>query len=155
MLTLYWSLLRILLSNLDGAGTKRRGVGAVWDLALLASHILLSSEPQPVQIPSWLTQLILRDPFTVSKTTVTSASDPRPLPSAVTPYLRLLLKFDRLQEAYRLSCDVLTAALGPEAVPLFSSVKTVSCLAACGRTWWGLNSNARSTQSCGILRFLA
>ncbi|BHF66252.1 hypothetical protein SprV_0200926800 [Sparganum proliferum] len=126
LLTLYWGLLRILLTNLDGAAARRKGVGAVWDLALTALHILLASEPQPVQIPGWLTQLLLRDPFTASGKAVATSSDTRPLPSAVTPYLRLLLKFDRLQEAYRLSCDILASALGPEAVPLFSSVKTTN-----------------------------
>nr|VZI53273.1 unnamed protein product [Spirometra erinaceieuropaei] len=127
LLTLYWGLLRILLTNLDGAAARRKGVGAVWDLALTALRILLASEPQPVQIPGWLTQLLLRDPFTASgKAVTTTASDTRPLPSAVTPYLRLLLKFGRLQEAYRLSCDILASALGPEAVPLFSSVKTTN-----------------------------
>lgn len=100
LLELYLILLNLVLTQLENMHAPLSNVpprGRL-DLSLLATRILLASQPKHVQLPGWLTQRLL-------STSIENKD------SALVPFLRLLLEFDRLQEAHRLASDLLSSAL--------------------------------------------
>ncbi len=113
LLELYWSLLKLLLTNLHG---PPRTAG-VWDLDLLACRILLSSGTSSAssgasQLPGWLTQRFLSGEVTKA--------------GPVVPLLRVLFENGQLREATRLATSMLSAAIGPETGQCPSFLKKVS-----------------------------
>lgn len=98
LLDLYWLLLKVLLTNLDGGSVIKRG--SKWDLHLLACRTLLTGtlNQHSVQLPGWLMQLLLSSGST----------------GPVVPLLRLLIDHNQLMEACRLAIAVLSTAIGPE-----------------------------------------
>ncbi|VDO03418.1 unnamed protein product [Rodentolepis nana] len=100
LLDLYWSLLKVVLTNVHNEGALTRG--SKWDLHLLACKVLLTgSLNQPtstIQLPGWLMQLML------------SSGQSGP----VVPLLRILIDHKKLREACRLALALLASATGPE-----------------------------------------
>ncbi|KAM7538036.1 hypothetical protein Aperf_G00000075558 [Anoplocephala perfoliata] len=100
LLDLYWLLLKVLLTNLDGGSVIQRG--SKWDLHLLACRTLLTGtlnqQISSVQLPGWLMQLLLSSGST----------------GPVVPLLRLLIDHNQLIEAHRLATGMLSVAVGPE-----------------------------------------
>nr|CDS28052.2 nuclear pore complex protein Nup160 [Hymenolepis microstoma] len=100
LLDLYWSLLKVVLTNVHNEGAITRG--SKWNLHLLACKILLTGPlNQPastIQLPGWLMQLML------------SSGQSGP----VVPLLRILIDHKKLREACRLALALLASATGPE-----------------------------------------
>ncbi|VDM23221.1 unnamed protein product [Hydatigera taeniaeformis] len=102
LLDLYWSLLKVLLTNLDYRGILFAGGNprTKKDLDLLACRTILtgtSLQLSPIQLPCWLMQFLSSSPS-----------------GHVKPLLRLLLDHNRLRDAYRLASAILSTAIGSE-----------------------------------------
>ncbi|VUZ54061.1 unnamed protein product [Hymenolepis diminuta] len=100
LLNLYWSLLKVILTNIHGEDVITSG--SKWGLHLLACKVLLTGSlnqaTSTVQLPGWLMHLML------------SSGQSGP----VIPLLRLLLDHKNLREACRLALALLASATGPE-----------------------------------------
>ncbi|KAM3176479.1 hypothetical protein ACTXT7_006439 [Hymenolepis weldensis] len=100
LLDLYWSLLKVILTNIHNEGVTTSG--SKWDLHLLACKVLLTGSlnqaTSTVQLPGWLMHLML------------SGGQSGP----VIPLLRLLIDHKNLREACRLALALLASATGPE-----------------------------------------
>uniref|UniRef100_A0A183AYC6 Rap-GAP domain-containing protein n=1 Tax=Echinostoma caproni TaxID=27848 RepID=A0A183AYC6_9TREM len=99
---LYWSLLELILTRMDPPSasdnaTSKRGSHQPGLLHLIACERLLESTPIRLHIPTWLITRLQSTHFQTS----------RPV-----QLLRLYWRFDRVEDAYNLTMDMLTAATG-------------------------------------------
>ncbi|KAL5109858.1 hypothetical protein TcWFU_001843 [Taenia crassiceps] len=100
LLDLYWSLLKVLLINLDSRGILMVGdkPRAKWSFDLLACRTILTGSLHhlsSIQLPCWLMRFLSSGP-----------SGP------VLPLLRLLLDHNQLGEAYHLAYAILLTIIG-------------------------------------------
>lgn len=104
---MYWRLLETVLTRLDPPSTTNEKQSTFQTkyhgfLHLIACENILASGPNQLYLPEWLTSRLLSTSYATER---------------AVNLLRLYIKFNRLETAYRLAMDMLEAAMNKGADP--------------------------------------